>query len=183
MKDTQTRRACKALDGFAVELPSWGFADTGSRFGKFYQDAAAFTIEHKFHDAGLVHKLTGACPTVAVHVLWDFPPESNPSAVKRLAKTHGVKIGAINPNVFQDQHYKLGSFCSPNAKARKAAMDHTLDSIKIGKAVGSKVLSMWLGDGTNYPGRIRFAGASEICNMRFVKYTWPCNATGPARRC
>jgi len=153
MKDTQMRRACKALDGFAVELPSWGFADTGSRFGKFYQDAAAFTVEHKFHDAGLVHKLTGACPTVAVHVLWDFPPESNPSAVKRLAKTHGIKIGAINPNVFQDQHYKLGSFCSPNAKARKAAMAHTLDSIKIGKAVGSKVLSLWLADGTNYPGQ------------------------------
>lgn len=153
MKDSQVRKIFKALDGFKIELPSWGFADTGTRFGKFFQPAAASTLEDKFHDAGLVHQLTGACPAVAVHVLWDFPPGQDPKAVARLARKHGVKIGAINPNVFQDLHYKLGSFCSPDPKARRAALDHTLESIKIGRQVGSKALSMWLADGTNFPGQ------------------------------
>ena len=66
-------KVCQALDGFSIELPSWGFANTGTRFGKYLQPAAASTIEEKLSDAGLVHALTGACPTVALHVLWDFP--------------------------------------------------------------------------------------------------------------
>ncbi len=148
--------ALRALDRFQIELPSWGFADTGTRFGKFFQAAAASTTEEKLHDAGLVHELTGSCPTVAVHVLWDFDDPSDPASAKataKLARKHGVKLGCINPNVFQDQHYKLGSFCSPDAKARRAAMDHTLDSIALGKAAGSKSMAVWLADGTNYPGQ------------------------------
>ncbi|USN98695.1 MAG: TIM barrel protein [Phycisphaeraceae bacterium] len=150
------RRALQALDSFAIELPSWGFANTGTRFGKFEQDAAAMTLEDKLHDAGYVHALTGACPTVAVHVLWDFDDPADPESARktrRLAKKFGVRIGSINPNLFQDQRYKLGSFCSPDAKVREAAMAHTLDSIALGKAVGSKSLAMWLADGTNYPGQ------------------------------
>ncbi|HAI14057.1 MAG TPA: sugar isomerase [Phycisphaerales bacterium] len=152
-KDQTMRNLFKALDGFAIELPSWGFADTGTRFGKFFQEAAASTLDEKLHDAGLVNQLTGACPTVAVHVHWDFAPGEDPRNTAKLAKKHGVKIGSINPNVFQDQDYKLGSFCSPDAKARRPALKHTMDSIEIGKAVGSKHLSMWLADGTNYPGQ------------------------------
>ncbi len=152
-KDQTMRNLFKALDGFAIELPSWGFADTGTRFGKFFQGAAASTLDEKLHDAGLVNQLTGACPTVAVHVLWDFVAGEDPRNTAKLAKKHGVKIGSINPNVFQDQDYKLGSFCSPDPKARRAALKHTMDSIAIGKAVGSKHLSMWLADGTNYPGQ------------------------------
>src|SRR4051812_8680638 len=91
----------RALDQFMIELPSWGFADTGTRFGKFFQHAAASTLGEKLHDAGLVHKLTGACPTVAVHVLWDFRPGTDPNETAKIAAKHGVKIGAINPNVFQ----------------------------------------------------------------------------------
>ena len=143
----------KALDAFKIELPSWGFADTGTRFGKFFQPAAAVDLEDKLHDAGLVHRLTGACPTVATHVLWDFDPDTDPRQVARLARKHGTRIGAINPNVFQDQCYKLGSFCSPSAKARETALSHTLDSIEIGKVVKSKALSMWLADGSNFPGQ------------------------------
>lgn len=143
----------EALDNFKVELPSWGFADTGTRFGKFFQPAAASSLEEKLHDAGQVHKLTGACPTVATHVLWDFQKGQDPKAVAKLAEGYGVKIGAINPNVFQDQQYKLGSFCSPDKSAQQMALDHCLDSIKIGEAVGSSLLSMWLADGTNYPGQ------------------------------
>lgn len=151
--DRCIQNALEALDRLAIELPSWGFADTGTRFGKFLQDAAAVTVEDKFHDAGLVHRLTGCCPSVAVHVLWDFQPGQNPKEVAKLAAKHGVKIGAINPNVFQDQVYKLGSFCSPSETARRQAMQHTLDCVAIGKAVGSRLLSMWLADGTNYPGQ------------------------------
>jgi len=147
------KKVFKALDAFKIELPTWGFGDTGTRFGKFFQPAAAVDLDDKLHDAGLVHRLTGACPTVATHVLWDFEPGTKPRTVARLAKKHGVRIGAINPNVFQDQCYKLGSFCSPSAKARDAAMKHTLESIEIGRVVGSKALSMWLADGTNYPGQ------------------------------
>ncbi|MEO1235232.1 MAG: TIM barrel protein [Planctomycetota bacterium] len=150
------RRALDALDRFRIELPSWGFANTGTRFGKFTQDAAASNLDEKLHDAGRVHALTGACPTVAVHVLWDFDDPANPASAKKtkaLAKRHGVKIGSINPNLFQDQHYKLGSFCSPDADARRAAMDHCVDSVALGKAVGSKSLAMWMADGTNYPGQ------------------------------
>ncbi|MEX0741875.1 MAG: TIM barrel protein, partial [Phycisphaeraceae bacterium] len=153
MNDKHLRSIHAALDQFVIELPSWGFADTGTRFGKFFQDAAASNVDEKFHDAGLVHRLTGACPTVAVHVLWDFTADEDPKQVAKLARKHGVKIGSINPNVFQDQTYKLGSFCSPDKAARDAAMKHAHDSIDIGKAVGSKLLTMWLADGTNYPGQ------------------------------
>ncbi len=161
---TAERRALEALDAFKIELPSWGFANTGTRFGKFSQDAAASTLEEKLHDAGQVHHLTGVCPTVAVHVLWDFDDPTDPASAqrtKRLARKHGVGIGSINPNLFQDQCYKLGSFCAPDERVRAAAMSHALESVALGKAVGSKSLAMWLADGTNYPGqdnlRRRFA--------------------------
>ena len=153
MNDRVTRDVFAALDAFKIEVPSWGFADTGTRFGKFFQDAAASTVDEKFHDAGLVHKLTGACPTVAVHVLWDFAQGEDPKASAELAASHGVKIGSINPNLFQDQQYKLGSLCSPDASTREDAMTHCKRSIEIGKAVDSNVMTMWLADGTNYPGQ------------------------------
>ena len=145
--------AIELLNDFKVELPSWGFADTGTRFGKFLQPAAASTIEEKLEDAGLVHQLTGACPTVAVHVLWDFKPGDNPADVAKLAAKYGVQIGAINPNYFQHQEYKYGSSTSPDTKAREMATQHTRDSIEIARAVGSKVLSLWFADGINYPGQ------------------------------
>ncbi len=141
------------LDAFKIELPSWGFADTGTRFGKFFQDAAAGNIDEKLADAGQVHKLTGSCPTVAVHVLWDFKKEQNASEVAAMAKRHGVAIGAINPNVFQDQEYKWGSITNRAEAIRHAAIEHILDSVKIGRTVGSQYLSLWFADGINYPGQ------------------------------
>ncbi len=141
------------LDAFKIELPSWGFADTGTRFGKFYQDAAAGDIDEKLADAGHIHKLTGSCPTVAVHVLWDFKKSQNAADVAALAARHGVAIGAINPNVFQNQEYKWGSITNRSASIRQMAIDHMLDSVKIGRATGSKHLSLWFADGINYPGQ------------------------------
>src|SRR5438477_6902282 len=98
--DSRERTAVfEALESFQIELPSWGFANTGTRFGKFLQPAAAATIEEKFSDAGQVHALTGVCPTLALHVLWDVPDGvSNAAAVTALAARHQVRPGSINPN-------------------------------------------------------------------------------------
>lgn len=141
------------LDGFQIETPSWGYADTGTRFGKFLQPAAASTIDEKLADAGMVHHLTGCCPSVAVHVLWDFKPGVNAVEVAKTAQRYGVKIGAINPNLFQDQVYKFGSACSPDPKARAEADAHVVHCVEIGKQTGSPLISFWLADGTNYPGQ------------------------------
>src|SRR5712692_10278501 len=103
MRTDQAEIVGRALDRFQIELPSWGFANTGTRFGKFVQPAAAVTIEEKFSDAGQVHALTGACPTVALHVLWDLPDGvKSATDVAALAKRYNVSPGSINPNVFQD---------------------------------------------------------------------------------
>jgi len=158
-----------ALDGFNIELPSWGFADTGTRFGKFFQPAAASTTEEKFADAGLCHELTGVCPTVAVHVLWDFKEGEDPKQVAKLARQQGVKIGSINPNVFQDQQYKLGSLTNPDEKVRKQAFDHIADCIEIGKAVKSKLLSLWFADGTNYPGQDNIRSRKRLMQTALKK--------------
>jgi L-rhamnose isomerase/sugar isomerase len=146
-------RAVKALESFEIETPSWGYSDTGTRFGKFFQDAAAIDLNDKLADAGQVHAVTGCAPSVAVHVLWDFAPGQDPKAVARLARKHGVRIGAINPNLFQDQCYKWGSFGHADPAVRARAIQHCVDSIAIGAATGSAYLSLWFADGTNYPGQ------------------------------
>jgi len=100
----------RALDHLKIELPSWGFANTGTRFGKFMQSAAATNLAEKFSDAGMVNQLTGACPTVALHVLWDLPNGlKDVPHVKELSSKCGVSAGSINPNFFQSQEYKFGA--------------------------------------------------------------------------
>ena len=143
----------KALDGLAIEIPSWGFANTGTRFGKFTQPAAATTLEEKFSDAAQVHRFTGACPTLALHVLWDLPLGSSSVAdVQRLERQYGIRSGSINPNTFQDQIYKHGSFANSDPAIRAVAVAHVTDSIEIGKSLGSRDVSLWFADGSNYPG-------------------------------
>ncbi|HEY3739266.1 MAG TPA: TIM barrel protein, partial [Bryobacteraceae bacterium] len=142
-----------ALDRFRIELPSWGFANTGTRFGKFIQPAAAVTLEDKLSDAGQVHSFTGACPTVALHVLWDLPNgAADASRVNAAAAKYGVRAGSINPNVFESQIYKFGSLGNPDPEIRRQALDHLIDSVEIAKAVGSRDTSLWFADGSNYPG-------------------------------
>jgi L-rhamnose isomerase/sugar isomerase len=149
----QTEAILAALDRFQIELPSWGFANTGTRFGKFLQAAAATTIEEKLSDAGQVHRHTGACPSVALHVLWDLPNGiADCDAVRDLAAKYGVRPGAINPNVFQDQEYKHGSLGNPDPAIRQRALNHIFSSIEIGKRLASRDLSLWFADGSNYPG-------------------------------
>jgi L-rhamnose isomerase/sugar isomerase len=145
--------ASKRLDDFRIEIPSWGFANTGTRFGKYLQAGAATTLEEKFADAAHVQALTGITPTLALHVLWDLADgEESIAELKQLVQKYGVQSGSINPNLFQHQEYKFGSICNPDAKIRAKAIDHLLESVELGKAVGSQDISMWVADGSNYPG-------------------------------
>jgi L-rhamnose isomerase/sugar isomerase len=146
-------RAFQALNSFRIEIPSWGFANTGTRFGKFVQAAAASTIEEKFADAAEVNRLTGVTPTLALHMLWDLPDGlKDVPAVKQLERRFGIRSGSINPNLFQNQEYKFGSLCNPSRAVRERALKHLLDSIEIAKALDSRDISLWMADGSNYPG-------------------------------
>src|SRR6266566_4746093 len=143
----------RALEEFRIEIPSWGFANTGTRFGKFLQPAAAATTEEKFSDAGQVHHVTGVCPTIALHVLWDCPEGvRSATAIAELATRYGVQAGSINPNLWQDQIDKHASFGYPDPESRKHALQHTIDSIEIAHNLNSRDISMWFADGSNYPG-------------------------------
>jgi len=143
----------RSLEEFRIEIPSWGFANTGTRFGKFLQPAAAATTEEKFSDAGQVHRVTGACRMTALNVLWECPDGiGSAKAVSELATRYGVQAGSINPNLFQDQIYKHGSFGNPDPEIRKHALQHTIDSIEIAHKLNSRDISMWFADGSSYPG-------------------------------
>ena len=156
-KDNLHQQVFHALDNFRIELPSWGFSNTGTRFGKFVQAAAATSIEEKYADAAQVHALTGASPTIALHVLWDLPNgKADIPELQQLGRNYGIRAGSINPNLFQDQEYKHGSIAHPNADVRASALAHILDSVEIGRALGSpdttQDISLWIADGSNYPG-------------------------------
>jgi L-rhamnose isomerase / sugar isomerase len=153
MNEQSVELVMKALDNFKIELPSWGFANTGTRFGKFIQAAAATTIEEKFSDASQVNAVTGACPTLALHVQWDLPNGlPNTSTVEKLAKKFGIRPGSINPNVFQNQEYKYGSLGNPDPAIRRKAIRHILDCVAIAEALGCRDVAPWFADGSNYPG-------------------------------
>jgi L-rhamnose isomerase/sugar isomerase len=144
----------RRLDHFTVETPSWGLADSGTRFGTFRQPWAAKQLDEKLSDAGQVQKFTGICPRVALHIPWDRTDDW--AAIGALAASHGVKIGAINPNVFQDPDYQFGSVCHSDARVRRKAIAHHLECIDIAKATGSDAISLWYADGSNYPGQASF---------------------------
>ena len=151
--ESHRERALAALDRFEIELPSWGFAQTGTRFGKFMDPSAASTLEEKLADAGEVHRVTGCCPSVAVHVLWDFRSDlADAQEAVETARRHGVRLGSINPNLFEDQQYKFGSITASDPAVRRAATDHLLACVELAKRTGSRDISIWLADGSNYPG-------------------------------
>jgi L-rhamnose isomerase / sugar isomerase len=159
MNSGHADKITKALNRLCIELPSWGFANTGTRFGKFIQTTAAATTEEKFSDAGQVHLLTGTCPTIALHVLWDFPEGARSAAtVERFSGRYGVRAGSINPNFFQDQEYKFGSFGNPDQGIRDRAFRHLKESVEIAKELHSRDLSLWFADGSNYPGTANIRG-------------------------
>jgi L-rhamnose isomerase / sugar isomerase len=144
------------LRSLEIETPSWAYGNSGTRFHVYPWPGAARDVRERIADAGLVHRLTGCCPTVALHIPWDRVDDW--AELSAYAHGEGVRIGAINPNVFGDDAYRLGSLCNPAATVRRQALDHCLECIQIAEAVGSTVVSLWLADGTNYPGQDSLRG-------------------------
>ena len=134
-----------------IETPSWGYGNSGTRFGVFKQPGAARDVHERLSDAAQVHKVTGVCPGVALHIPWDKVDDYD--ALGQEAAELGVCIGAINPNVFQEPEYKLGSFGHRDPAVRRKALDHMNECVDIMQQAGSTVLSLWFADGTNYPGQ------------------------------
>jgi L-rhamnose isomerase/sugar isomerase len=134
-----------------IETPSWGYGNSGTRFHVFPWPGAARDVWERIADAALVHRLTGCCPTVALHVPWDRIDAW--SELRRFTEEQGLRIGAINPNVFGDDAYRLGSLCNPDEAVRRQALEHCFECIEIARGVGSTAISLWLADGTNYPGQ------------------------------
>jgi L-rhamnose isomerase/sugar isomerase len=139
------------LEWLEIETPSWGYGNSGTRFHVFPWPGAARTVWERVADAALVNRLTGACPSVAIHVPWDRV--DNWDELRQFAEEQGIRVGAVNPNLFQDDEYRLGSFCHPDAGVRRQALEHCLECVEIAEKVGSTALSLWLADGTNYPGQ------------------------------
>jgi len=152
--------AAKAvLRAHRVELPSWAFGNSGTRFKVFPQPGVPRTPQEKVADAAQVHAFTGVAPSVAVHIPWDKVEDY--AALAGFAKEHGIAIGTVNANVFQDPDYRLGSVCNPDPRVRRKAVNHLLECVDIMDATGSADLKLWFADGTNYPGQDDIAGRQD----------------------
>ena len=134
-----------------VETPSWGYADSGTRFGVFRMPGAPRNVFEKFEDAAQAHRYTGIAPAVALHIPWDAGADW--SDLSKYAKSLGMSVGAVNPNVFQDYDYRFGSLGSTRPEVRARAVAHINECVEIMKTVGSQNLSLWFADGTNFPGQ------------------------------
>ncbi len=143
-----------ALRTQAIETPSWAYGNSGTRFKVFAQPGVPRNPFEKLDDAARVHEFTGAAPTVALHIPWDRVEGSDGYAkLAKHAEERGLTLGAINSNTFQDDDYRLGSVCHPDAAVRRKAVDHLFECVDIMDATGSKDLKLWFADGTNYPGQ------------------------------
>ncbi len=134
-----------------IETPSWGYGDSGTRFGVFSRFGVPRDPFEKLEDAAQVHKHTGACPAVAIHIPWDRVDDYD--SLREHTESLRLRIGAVNPNLFQEKDYKLGSVCHPDARVRRMATDHLLECVAVARELGSDALSLWFADGTNYPGQ------------------------------
>jgi len=159
--DEATVRA--RLARLQIETPSWGYGNSGTRFHVYPWPGAARTVYERIDDAALVHRLTGCCPSVALHIPWDAVDDY--AALRKHAEADGVTLGAVNPNLFGADGYRLGSLCNPDPAIRGRALDHCRECIDIARTVGSTAISLWLADGTNYAGQddlaLRFARLTE----------------------
>jgi L-rhamnose isomerase/sugar isomerase len=141
----------RALGALEIETPSWGYGDSGTRFATFQQPGRPRDVFERLDDAAEVHRLTGAAPAVALHFPWDAVDDLG--ALRPHAEERGLRIGAVNPNLFQDPDYKLGSITHPDEAVREKAVAHLLECVEIARALGSTAQSLWFADGTNYPGQ------------------------------
>ncbi|MFC8433283.1 L-rhamnose isomerase [Streptomyces sp. NPDC057253] len=148
-----------ALAGQRIETPSWGYGNSGTRFKVFAQDGVPRTPHEKLDDAAQVHAFTGVAPKVSLHIPWDKVDDYG--ALAKYAAERGLELGAINSNTFQDDDYRLGSVCHPDAEVRRKAVDHLLECVDIMDATGSTDLKLWFADGTNYPGQDDIRGRQD----------------------
>lgn len=149
---------------FQVATPSWAMGTGGTRFGRFGGGGEPATLEQKIDDAGLLKSLSQSTSSISLHIPWDIP--SDPKAIKQQAKARGLSFDAVNSNTFQDQpdakkSYKFGSLCNTEKTVRDQAIAHNIEVIEYGKALGSKALTIWLADGSNYPGQQHFRKAFD----------------------
>src|SRR4029079_11388903 len=148
---TSNQAVVAALRSQRIELPSWAFGNSGTRFKVFAQKRVPRDPYEKIADAAQVHRFTGVAPTVALHIPWDRVDDY--ADLARHAADQGVALGTINSNTFQDDDYMLGSVCHPDARVRRKAIDHLLACVDVMDATGSRDLKLWFSDGTNYPGQ------------------------------
>lgn len=139
------------LKAFKIETPSWGYGDSGTRFKVFQQVGVPRNPFEKLDDAAQVNRVTGMCPSVALHIPWDKVDDYD--QLKQHTASLGLSIGAINPNLFQDDDYIFGSLCNSRPAIRQKAIAHMLECVEIARTLGSSLISLWLADGTNYPGQ------------------------------
>jgi L-rhamnose isomerase/sugar isomerase len=144
-------RISSELAELAIEVPSWAYGNSGTRFKVFGSPGTPRSPEEKIADAATVHRFTGLAPSVALHIPWDLVDDF--AGLRRYAEDLGVTLGTINSNTFQDDEYKLGSLTHVDPKVRTKAVQHNLDCIEVMNQTGSRDLKIWLADGTNYPGQ------------------------------
>lgn len=147
----QISKIIASIQRFRIETPSWGYGNSGTRFKVFPWPGAARTLREKLEDAAMVQKVTGICPNVAIHIPWDRVDDW--CDIGEYAAQLGLRLGTVNPNLFQEDVYRFGSLCHPDAGVRRRAVEHLLECVEIARALGSDTLSLWLADGTNYPGQ------------------------------
>jgi len=147
------------LEGLVIEVPSWAYGNSGTRFKVFGSPGTPRTVEEKIADAATVHRFTGLAPSVALHIPWDLVNDY--AALRRYAEDLGIRLGTVNSNTFQDEDYKLGALTHTDAKIRQKAIDHHFECIDVMNATGSRDLKIWLAEGTNYPGQGDLRGRQD----------------------
>src|SRR5262245_21959756 len=147
------------LEGQAIEVPSWAYGNSGTRFKVFGTPGTPRTVEEKVADAATVHRFTGLAPSVALHIPWDLVDDY--AALRRYAEDLGIRLGTINSNTFQDDDYKFGALTHTDAKIRQKAIDHHFECIDVMDATGSRDLKIWLAEGSNYPGQADMRGRQD----------------------
>ena len=141
------------LKKLVVELPSWAVGNSGTRYGTFRDKGAARTVWDKIDDCAEIQRVLGTCPVMASHVLWDVTDDGQYTPVREYAKSKGMTIGTVHPNTFSGQEFRYGSLCSPLKEVREQTHRHFVDCVRIAREMGSKVIGMWVADGTSYPGQ------------------------------
>ena len=147
------------LEGQAIEVPSWAYGNSGTRFKVFGSPGTPRTVEEKIADAAKVHEFTGLAPSVALHIPWDLVDDY--TALRAYAEGLGIRLGTINSNTFQDDDYKLGALTHTDAKIRQKAIDHHFECVDVMDATGSRDLKIWLAEGSNYPGQADMRGRQD----------------------